>query len=364
MRLAGFSLLALLAASCHNLTGNTSNHPPQDASAKPMVDASVHVDVPPVVPTGYLWYTGVQIAAFTRDQAQAGTTEGPAVIVEPNVTAGTHTYQDLAFDAAGNIWAIPTTGNQLVRLPAAQLKDMSRPAPDVILSSADLNGPQTLTFDGTGRLWVVNFAGAGPSVASIVRFDGLGTQGMLAATAALTIAPASDAVSTSQFQQGTGMAFDATGKLWFVSASSVLCLGNVSSMSGKVTAAPTTVISTGEAYSSIAFSPSGALWVTATHPGVGYFALRFDRPSSAPDGGADGGTRMPNARVTVPSTTTTAFVGGLGFSSDGKLWVATTDRIVAFSSPDTLSGTITAAPAVQLSVGNYVPGVASKLLFH
>ncbi len=355
-------VVALFAASCHNLTGDTSNHPPQDASAKPMMDASVKMDVATPAPTGYLWYTGVQVAAFTREQAQSGSTSGPAIVVEPNLTSGTHTYQDLAFDSSGNLWTIPTSGNQLVRLPAAQLEDMQRASPDVIVTSADLNGPQSLTFDSTGRLWVVNFAGAGPSLANIVRFDGLGAQGMVAATASLTIGPGSDAASMSQFMQGVALAFDGSGRLWFGSSSAVLCLGNVSLMTGKVTAAPTTVISTGDSYSSIAFSPSGALWVTAT--GHGYAALRFDKPSGTADGGTDGGTRMPSARVTLPTDSmATAFPAGMGFSSDGRLWVALSDRIVAFSSPDTLSGAAAPAPVVQLSVSQYVPSITSKLLF-
>jgi sugar lactone lactonase YvrE len=306
--------------------------------------------------TGYLWYAGVELNAFTQSQTAASTDSGPAVTVVPTTSVGT--FHDLVFDHTGRLWTLPTTGNQILRFPAAGLGAGASPVAELVVNSPALLGPQALAFDPSGNLWVVNFAGAGPSEATIVRFDGVQSlSGTMTLTPAATIAPAADAASRYHFSEGTGLAFDAAGNLWFAGVSAVLRIDHPSGLSGSVIASPTVVLSTGEAYTSIAFGADGALWITGTLQG--FFALRIDSPATITGVVAP----TPATRVALPTTGAT-FVGGLAFDKDGALWVVTSNRILKLASPGGLVGQVTAAPVVTLGLSTTVmPGLASKLVF-
>ena len=306
---------------------------------------------------GYLWYAGVGLNAFTQAQTSASTDIGPYVSVSPNPSPGT--FHDLVFDRSGRGWTIPTSGNQILRVPAAGLGAGANPAPDLIISSPALASPQALAFDPAGNLWVVNFAGAGIGIANIVRFDAPGAwSGSMTASPTVTIAPATDPTSMGRFAEGTAIAFDRAGNLWFASVSCVLRIDNPGSLSGAVTAAPSVTISTGEAYSSIAFDAQGALWITGTLNG--YFLLRINGPSALT------GVLQPTpaARIALP-TANVSFPGGMAFDMDGALWVVTSSRIVKLASPGALVGQVTPTPAVELGLPvSFAPGLASHLVFH
>jgi sugar lactone lactonase YvrE len=307
--------------------------------------------------TGYLWYAGFGLNAFTQANVASSNNDGPAVTVVPTVT--TATFHDLVFDEMGRLWTIPTSGNQILRFPASGLMAGQSPTAELALSSAALMGPQALAFDPSGNLWVLNFAGGGPSIASLVRFDGVQSMsGILTVSPAVTITPAGDATSQSRFSEGTALAFDSSGNLWFAGVSDVLRIDRPISLTGSVTAAPTAVVSTGEAYTSIAFDAGGALWITGTLQG--YFAIRIDSPSTI----MGVVTPKPAARIGLPVTTGVAFVGGLAFDSDRALWVATSNRILKLATPNEFSGEVTGIPKVTLGLPPAVmPGLASKLVF-
>ena len=363
----------LLAANGPAVCVSSSNDPPVDASASDATggggagqmgssfdggpasgaDGGQQIDAKPQALTGYLWYVGVAVNAFTKSQTMSSSESGPSVTVAPNWPVGT--FQDLVFDQMGNLWTIPTTGDQVLRFPGAQLMNNATPFPELVVSSTALNSPQSLALDTAGNLWVVNFAGAGISIANIVRFDGLvGKTGKLDLTPSLTISPGGDDASKALFSEGTALAFSPSGKLWFGGANDVLGLGDVSGMSGQVTATPKAVLSTGESYSSLGFSPGGALWVTATK--AGYFALRFDQPDKL-----GGNVTKESARLTLPAPDA-MFVGGLGFDTAGNVWAATSKKLFQFLSADSIMGTVTQSPAVELGVGIGVPSLGSKLV--
>jgi hypothetical protein len=305
---------------------------------------------------GYLWYAGVELNAFTQAQISASTDNGPYVTVSPKPSPGT--FHDLVFDRSGRAWTIPTSGNQILRVPAGGLGAGATPVPDLTITSPGLASPQALAFDSAGNLWVVNFAGAGVGIANIIRFDAPGAwSDSMTASPTATIAPASDPTSMGRFLQGTAIAFDSAGNLWFASVSCVLRIDNPGSLSGAVTAAPSVTISTGEAYSSIAFDAQGALWITGTLNG--YFALRIDEPSALT------GVLQPTlaARIALP-TANVSFPGGMAFDTDGALWVVTSSRIVKLASPGTFVGQVTPTPAVDLGLPvTFAPGLASHLVF-
>ena len=306
---------------------------------------------------GYLWYAGDQLNAFTQDETTASNDDGPGITVAPSSPSAR--FHDLAFDRDGQLWTVPTTGDQILRLPAASLGGGSGPAvPNLVLTSPGLVSPQSLAFDPAGNLWVVNFAGAGVGVANIVCFKApQAWSGNMNASPSVTISPAADAQSMGQFIEGTALAFDSKGSLWFASVSTVLRIDSPGTLAGAVTAAPAAAISTGDAYTSIAFDTNGSLWISATTQG--YVALRIDNP------GALTGlvSPTPAARVGL-SSANAVFVGGLSFDKNGALWVMTSNRILEITSPAALVGQVTASPAVTLGLPAAVmSGLASKLVF-
>ena len=66
----------------------------------------------------------------------------------------------IAFDSDGNLWESNFNSNSIVEFTKAQIRDLRRnPAPSatVIISEdggGNLNGPEGITFDTAGNLWV------------------------------------------------------------------------------------------------------------------------------------------------------------------------------------------------------------------
>src|SRR5262249_3407618 len=159
----------------------------------------------------------------------------------------------------------------ILRIPAQRLTAFAPALPDLVISSPALAGPQSLTFDGAGNLWVLNFDGAGPSVSNVVRFDDpRALTGDQVLTPSLTISPGAGADDIGRFRQGTAIALDGAGSLWLASLANVLRFDRPASLTGAITAAPDAVIRTGEAYASLALDGAGALWVTAARDGRYY----------------------------------------------------------------------------------------------
>ena len=342
------SLLAvLLAPACTNTSNN--------ARPGSVVDAGTDAD-----PRGapYLWYAGGALNAFSRPQTLSTNDDGPAFEVVPDLAV--HNCHDLTFDGAGNLWTIPVRGagpgGEIIRLPAARLAEHAPVIPDLVLTSPALAGPQSLIFDAAGNLWVLNFDGAGPSVASVVRFDDpRGLSGNQAVSPSLKIGPGAAPEDPARFSQATTIAFDVAGNLWLSAVANVLRFDHAGDLMGEVAPAPSAVVSTGEAYGSVAFDAAGAMWITAARDG-GALALRFVDPGHlvgtvAPE---------PGTRVRLPSSTAT-FAAGMGFDADGALWIATSAALLKLAHADRLTGDTSPAAAVVLGRAAF-PDLASKVV--
>lgn len=306
-------------------------------------------------PTGYLWYASTGLGAFLRDETTSSREKGPGYVVQPSFAV--KAFHDIAFDNSRNLWAIPfsTMGNQIIRLPAAGLwRGAVPPEPDLVLHSNGLQNPQSLTFDSRGRLWVLNYSAFGTSTGNVVRFDDVNTaQGTLTVNPSLTLSPGPTAKEQARFTQPTSLALDAAGSLWIAAVANVLRVDQAGILMGDVTAQPGAVLAGGEAYASLTFDAKGSLWVTAA--AGGYWALRFDSPSSLKGEAAP----VPGARIRLPSDAT-SFAAGMVVDGDGALWIAMSNQLVKYPMASSLKGDVVDKPAVSLGLVG-MPDLASKL---
>ncbi len=308
--------------------------------------------------TPYLWYAGGALDAFSLSQTLSSNDDGPAFQVVPDLAV--HNCHDLAFDGSGNLWTIPVQGDQpggeIIRLPASRLTDYAPVIPDLVLTSAALAGPQSLIFDAAGNLWVLNFNGAGSSVANVVRFDDpRALSGNQAVSPSLTLGPGTAPEDVARFSQATAIAFDAAGDLWLSAVANALRFDHAGDLTGAVAPAPSAIVSTGEAYGSLAFDAGGALWITAARDGA-ELALRFAAPGQLTGPVAP----TPAARAQLPSSMAT-FAAGMGFDAEGALWIATSNALVKLAHADQLVGD--ASPEASAVLGRAAfPDLASKVV--
>jgi len=354
---------AVLAAA--SACANTDNNAPVAASGAGsggapfdggvVVDGAGGGEVPltTIEEPGYLWFASGALDAFRRSETKASQDHGPGVVIIPDYpTTGFH---DLAFDAAGNLWTLPISGDRIMRLPAAALAASGPPAPDLVIMSPALTSAQSLVFADDGSLWVLNYAGGGVSVATVAHFDDpRALSGTVTLAPSTTIGSDGSDASAARFNQGTAIAFDGAGNLWLAAVANVLRFDGVKSLRGAVSPMPAVIISTGEAYVSIAFDAAGSLWVTAAR--AGYLAFRIDHPQ-----GLTGiVSPTPAAKLHLPSNGE-LFAGGMAFDATGALWVGMSHHIVQLTGAAAATGESTPTPAVVLGV-TQGPDLASKLI--
>jgi len=315
------------------------------------------VDTLPALDPPYLWYAGSGLNAFTLAQTEQSGDDGAQYNVTPNV--GMQFFHDLAFDAQGNLWTIPFSGDQVVRVSAAQLPPgpgSEAPPTDLMISSSALQGAQNLAFDDAGNLWVLSYDGAGQSIATISRFDSPSVlQGEVTLQPSVTIGPGASAAERRRFTQASAIAFDGDGNLWLAATANVLRFDRPQGQTGSVAPSPSAIIEGGDAYAALGFDATGALWVSGA--GSGYFVERFDRP-----GALSGSVNpTPDAKVVLPSSDATHFAGGFAFDGEGALWIVTSNRLLKLSAAGALKGTIQGRPAVILGT-TAAPDLSSKLV--
>jgi len=347
--------LAMFVAGAAASCTDTNNEPASTYRRVPVSSLSSPDAAAPV--PGYLWFAGSELNAFTHEQTLASSDKGPAVMVAPSLL--TATFHDLVFDHDGNVWTIPIMGDEIIRIPRSGLAGDIRPLADLTIKSSALKSPQALAFDDAGNLWVVNYNGTSASIASIVRFDAV--RGLAPGTPTLepsaTIGPGADKAMISRFSQGSAVAFDTDGHLWFGSASTVMRFDSPSTLQGTVIATPAAIISTGEAYASLVIDGVGSLWITATQ--TQYFVLRYDSPGKLTGIVAE----PPKARVALPTSSAT-FAGGMAFDATGSLWVSMSNQILKLSNPSNMIGNVSPGADVVLGLPpTSYPDLASKLAF-
>jgi DNA-binding beta-propeller fold protein YncE len=116
---------------------------------------------------GDLWVSdedAYEIFEFTPAELKAGG------ILTPNITISGHLADpgELAFDADGNLWVANYASSSVVEFAKSSIATSGSPTPQVVLSSTSdsLAGAWGLAFDGSGDLWIANYAAG-----TIVEFD-------------------------------------------------------------------------------------------------------------------------------------------------------------------------------------------------
>ena len=145
------------------------------------------------------------LVRFDREQLAASGAPEPAVVI-----AGGGRPRGMAFDAAGSLWMSDGLAPRVVKYGTAQLETSGAPVPEVTLGSFDrsLASPTGLAFDEAGNLWVANLG-----VQSVVAFSP--DQQTRSGTSLPHIELSSKFPGASL---PVGLAFDAEGSLWVVSA--------------------------------------------------------------------------------------------------------------------------------------------------
>jgi hypothetical protein len=161
--------------------------------------------------------------------------------------------------------------------------------------------------------------------------------------------PALTLTSADWGANGVGtLALDVNGTLWVYGSSSAH-LGvygyAASSLTGSGAVQPTTVL-TSTAFvggpQTVAFDPSGNLWVTTNTAVVSFTPAQV----------AAGGAQTPAIQVAVPGN---SFINAVGFDDSGDLWLAdqSTQGIFAFSAAQlTVGGSPTPAISIASTAGS------------
>lgn len=177
--------------------------------------------------TGMLWgsatYEGT-VYAFTDAQLTSGDAGAPAVKIDAG--ANLNGPETIAFDGKGNLWTPDNGGNRILRFDVSVLDSTGSPPPaGAILGVAFDGGAQVLqtlgnteglAFDSQGNLWVTNCG----RESSVIRYDAtqLVAGGAVTPSAMLrdTTVNAADGGVHHTVDCVYDMTFDAKGGLWFM----------------------------------------------------------------------------------------------------------------------------------------------------
>lgn len=268
------------------------------------------------VQRGDLWV--VDFGAGKVDMFSAGSLESSP---SPSATISLAGGGDLAFDAAGNLWA---TNGGVVEFAAASLTSNPSPAATISFTSGS---SYALAFDSSGNLWVTNYDGA---TSKVVEFS----------ASTLTSSPSPAATITTGLDDPSGLAFDTSGNLWVTNRQSNTVVEYTAST---LTSSPSPAAAISAGLSNpehLAFDAAGNLWVGNQTTGAVEFA-------------AASLTSSPSPMATV--ATGVSDNAGVAFDVTGSLWVThqvTTVAVEEFAAAD-IAGTGSLTPTAKATIGAF-----------
>ncbi len=155
--------------------------------------------------SGNLWITdGGANVVQEWDKNQAST---PLQTITSNSNGSIGGPVGLAFDAQGNLWVSNYFKHTLVRYNKSNIDNKTGTNaldPDATIDKVGLAGYQQIAFDVAGNLWAVDYRIGSGSPDFLYKFD----------AAKLTANPAPSVTATLQVDFSSGITFDGAGKLW------------------------------------------------------------------------------------------------------------------------------------------------------
>lgn len=287
---------------------------------------NVPVQYAAIPSAGKVWVgSGSSSLAFTSPQLAATATLAPAVSADTRGSTGA------AFDRDGNLWVRGQSATEphLMRYSAASLGSSGNPTPErsINISGVNCQGSGAIALDESGNLWlsiscqnrVVRLTAAQLAVSGIV----------------------SPAVQITGLVAPEGLAFDAAGNLWLAD-NTHLRRFNAARLNANISAAadlrvtfttpsPPSQGATGLTVNHLAFSPSGALWVSSY---VNYALYRVESAIVAATGAQD--TQV--SRILYVSSF--AQPRGFAFDNSGGVMIAYLGSSFARLSPTQLQSSV------------------------
>lgn len=225
---------------------------------------------------------------YRFDAAQLGTSGSPTPAVTIDASAYARFY-GAAFDASGDLWTCSLDSDQLIMFTPAQLAAGGTVTPAVVIDAngASLVRPYALAFDASGDLWVANLNGG-----AVVEF----TPAQLASSGS-PVQSVRLGAATGGITEPAGLAFDAAGNLWVANFNGGVDRFDASQLttSGHPVAAAVIGAAAGSNPSGVAIDASGALWVLDENGGSPAVLRRFTSPDSL------SGSVSPSPDVTLTS---------------------------------------------------------------
>jgi ligand-binding sensor domain-containing protein len=159
---------------------------------------------------GNLWIAdgGANVVQeWSRDQNST-----PLQTITSNTKGSISGPVGIAFDAQGNLWVSNYFKHTLVRYNKSVIANTTGTnalEPDATIDTVSLAGYQQIAFDAAGNLWAVDYRIGSPNL--LYKFD----------AANLTANPAPSVTATLQTNQASGITFDSAGKLWIADSGGV-----------------------------------------------------------------------------------------------------------------------------------------------
>ena len=251
---------------------------------------------------GNLWAFGPTVAdphvvRFPAASLGASGDLEPDISINVPEVACLPAMRNLAFDASGNLW-LSVCGDEILRIPAADLSTSGDKTADVLLS--DLLDNNGLAFDADGNLWVAGGV-------DLLRFDAARLGETDADPPDLVLSVGRAAMPNQAINAGV-LAFDAEGNAWGVDIGSntifkVAAAALADTGAQAVEADVSFVVSVQALPNTPAFDDGGGLWVSLVNEAEGGTFGRFS-PTQLGMSSGTGAPVTPDVLITSTSVAT------------------------------------------------------------
>jgi sugar lactone lactonase YvrE len=346
-------------------------------------------------PSHNLWVADSYGNRVLEYKAPFSTGEAASLVIgQPSFTTlapattstGLDTPNGLAFDPSGNLWVVDSSNDRVLEYKApfstgeAASLVIGQPSFTTnyytVTNSTSLNSPYGLAFDPSGNLWVADLQN-GRVLEYTSPFSTREAASLVIGEPSFTAA--NDEVSKTGLNAPNSLAFDPSGNLWVVDGHRVLEYATPFATheaahlvigQNTFTNSSTATTSTGlNTPNGLAFDSSGNLWVADK---LNNRVLEYTAPFSTFEAaslviGQPNFTSSAVPPVTQPTSTSLNQPTGIAFDSSGNLWVAdwSDGRVLQFggavSTPEFPSFAVPVVFTVALAVALLLAAPSKRL---